>query len=169
MITRAVGPREISTCLERRRDGHGDFTREMIVTGTGQPKRSRLAGELRQMKYRDRAGQMGQAFDHRRHSGSGQAVITVAAFRRDREQAALDQLGEMTARRRRADPRRTRQFAGRPGAAVEQDGQNGRPARLAEKRADPRDVWFNPHSGVHSWSLHQGIKAGAFVAQFARG
>lgn len=161
LVTPSFAPHEICTFFERGSDGDRQFASKVIVTGAGQAKRSGRREKLWRMQDRWQRDELGQVLNHRRHGGSSQPVITMAALRFDGEQPTFDQLREMTARRRGAHPGGARQLACRQRAAVQQHGQNGGPAGLAKECAHLGNVRLDAHPAM--------ITAEKRLAQFTDG
>ena len=121
---------------QRSGDADAEMPGEVIVTGATQQQRL-VARRPRAVARRHLDGGHGHdALEHAGDERRGQPVVAMAALLDDREEPRLQELGEMRARRRRADPGREGQFSGGEGAAVQECVQNIGARRVADQGGD---------------------------------
>src|SRR5262249_27614151 len=97
-----------------------------------------------------------QILDHRGDTFIGESVVAMAALHVHEEQSARDQLCEVPTRRARVYARDARELARRQRATIQEDSQDGGPARVAKERGHRGDVRFDAQASTHLFSSSPG-------------
>jgi 2-iminobutanoate/2-iminopropanoate deaminase len=133
---------------------HREVAGQVVVTGPG-ASQFRVAGAGAGAQMSGTRRERHETFQGQRDVRIGEAEIAVPALPRHDNQAGLDELGEVTARRREAQTRLLSELARRQRRPGHECHEHMGARRIADERRDGRNIRAFPHSLMFSEPCRQ--------------
>ena len=144
-----LGEHDVASRGERVGDRDADPAGQMIVAGAREAQRIVARGaRLMARRHLDRGHRL-DAFQHGGDQRRGDAVVVETPLPGDREQARLDQPGEVLARGRARDARQERKLAAGERLAAHERAQHRGARRVAHERRDLDQVCCGDHGRLY--------------------
>src|SRR6185437_1475226 len=119
--------------------GDAELARQVIVAAPRMAQRFRLAAQ-RLARNRDRRSKAGELLEQAGNLGAREAIVAMAALALAAEQTAVEQLGEMPARRLRGHSGSPGKLPGGQGASVRQRHQHRGARWIGDEGGSGRDI-----------------------------
>jgi hypothetical protein len=122
---------------------YAEHAGDVVITGPRQPQARSAAAKMRSAKFG--RSKQGHRLDHLRDLQRGDPIVAVAALRLDRDEAEIEELGQVRARRRRGDMRGIGKLLGGECTPVHERHHHAGTGRVADHGGNRGEVRIQVH------------------------